>query len=82
MAIRKRKKSKAAHKRTKKTGATKRRLRAKIMTGQELTKHELKQWYKVGGRYKHVMGRPGHYGDADMGQPMLMRTRKGLKVSG
>lgn len=82
MAVRKRKKSSAAHKRTKKAGATKRRLKAKLLAGQELTQRELKQWYKVGGRYKHVMGRPGHYGAADMGHPMLLRTRKGIRISG
>jgi arsenate reductase-like glutaredoxin family protein len=45
MAIRKRKKSKAAHKRTKKRGTERRRLEVKLRR-EGLTKAELKRWNK------------------------------------
>ena len=46
MAIRKRKKSKAAHKRTKKVGLMRRRLKAKLRR-EGFTKTELKNWKKL-----------------------------------
>lgn len=52
MAIRKRKKSKAAHKRTKKSGLMKRRLYAKIrrhgiLTKKGISNSDLKKWDKL-----------------------------------